>query len=118
MYEVICPQCGDARQVKAKKTWMVGPSPYQKICKKCCQTGKEKSDSHKAKLAESARMAQSEELLAKKSAVQKELYNQGKSNIRAGAGAGWNKDLELPARSEETKKKISEGVRRTKGSHS
>ncbi len=115
MHEVKCPECGQSRFVKAKKPWMTGTSPYSKICKSCCQIGKQKSDEHKAKLSESAKAAQTDEILQNKSEFQKQHPEFWKGQIATGVGGGWNKGLTMPAMSEETKQKISDGVKAAKG---
>jgi len=114
MFEVKCPECDHVRKVSAKKPWMKGQQPFIKICKSCCQVGKEKSEEHKAKLSESAKNAQTPEILSQKSEFQKAHPEIWQNNLIAGKGAGWNKGLQLPARSEETKQKISETLKDTK----
>lgn len=91
-----------------------GEQPYSKICKACCQIGKEKTEEHKAKLSASVKAAQTEELLQRKSEYRKEHPEVWQDQLVPGAGAGWNKGLTLPSRSEETKQKISESVKATK----
>lgn len=54
MYQVKCPECGGDRSVQARKSWMVGSPPFLKICKACCQKGKEKT--HECRLKISASM--------------------------------------------------------------
>jgi hypothetical protein len=67
MFKVICPACGESREVAAKKPWMKGEPPFVKICKVCCQSGKVKSDDHKKKLSNSLKKLQTDEVLQKKS---------------------------------------------------
>jgi len=112
LYQIQCPKCKNVREVKAKKPWMIGNEPYSKICKSCCQKGKVKTKEHKLKLSKSAHAAQTEELLKKKSEFMKSHPELWKSNLIAGSGGGWNKDKQLPPRSEETKQKISEVMRK------
>lgn len=114
MFEVKCPQCGDVRLVKAKKPWMQGETPYAKICKSCCQIGKEKSEEHKRKLSESVAALQTEEVRQQKSEHQKSLCQSGKSNLIAGQGSGWNTGIELGSPSDETKAKISQSMKNRK----
>lgn len=114
MFKVKCPECNETRSVKAKKPWMKGEQPYLKICKSCCQVGKEKSEEHKEKLSQSVKAAQTEELIQQKSEFQKNHPELWRENLVAGKGSGWNKGLELPSRSEETKQKISESMIRSK----
>lgn len=113
MYEVICPQCKIIRQVRAKKPWMVGDSPYSKICKSCCQVGKVKSDEHKQKLSESIKQLQTEEVIARKSKFGKEHPENWMGKLKVGSeeNGPWNKGKTLGPRTEETKKKISESTR-------
>ncbi len=112
MYEVKCPECGDCRNVKAKKPWMKGEAPYSKICKKCCQLGKEKTEEHKQKLSESVAAAQTDELRKQKSDYMKSHPEIWQSNLIAGQGAAWNKGLETGPMSEETKEKISKAMKK------
>ncbi len=114
MFEVICPECETLRMVKARKPWMIGDQPYQKICKSCCQAGKEKSDEHKAKLSQSVKAAQTLELLVNKSQYRKDHPELWQGNLVAGAGAGWNKGMTLPELSDETKQKISNTMKQRK----
>lgn len=112
MFEVHCPgPCGKTRTVRAKKPWMVGDGPFEKLCRSCSQLGKEKSDEHKQKLAEAVREAQTPELLHQKSEYRK-AHPEIWQHCLTGQGGGWNKGLKLPPRSDETKQKIGEGVHR------
>ncbi len=111
MFEIKCPECGNIREVRAKKPWMTGEQPFIKICKSCCQLGKEKSEEHKAKLSISASLAQTDELRQKKSEFMKAHPELWRSNLVAGEGGGWNKGLELEPRTEETKQKISQSMK-------
>lgn len=110
MYEVFCPECRRTRTVKTRKPWMEGEPPFQRPCKSCCQIGKEVSPETRAKLSEIAKQSQTEELRAHKSDVQKERYEAGVSNLIPGAGGGWNKDVLMGPRTEETKKRISDSM--------
>lgn len=114
MFQVVCPECGDARQVKAKKPWMVGEPPYQKICKRCCQLGKEKSEEHKAKLSESVKALQTDQLRQEKSDYMKSHPEVWQSNLIPGAGSAWNKGLKTGPMDEETKEKISKSMKERK----
>lgn len=113
MFSVKCPTCNELREVEAKKPWMKGVSPYSKLCPRCCQK-KPKSAEHKQKLSESVAAANTPDIRKKKSEYAKahpEIWNK---NLVAGKGGGWNKNLSLPPRSEETKAKIGDGVRAAK----
>lgn len=44
MFDIQCPKCNLKRQVRAKKSWMIGEPPFLKICKSCSQKGKEKTE--------------------------------------------------------------------------
>ena len=111
MYQVKCPECGQERIVKAKKDWM--NDGLVKICKACCQKGKEKTPEWRAKLSESAKAIQTEEVIKRKSQFMKDHPEVWDGNLVFGHSAGWNKGIELPDRSEETKQKISESMRKT-----
>jgi hypothetical protein len=114
MFQIICPECGDERQVKAKKPWMKGDAPYSKVCKSCCQIGKEKTEEHKAKLSESVKSIQTDEVLKRKSDYMKSHPEVWQANLIPGQGAAWNKGIELQPRSEETKAKISQTMKQRK----
>jgi hypothetical protein len=111
MFQVKCPNCQKFREVKSKQPWMVGNPPYEKLCKSCCQVGKEKTEDHKRKLSESVKKTQTEEVLKKKSEFMKSHPEVWSANLIAGQGAGWNEGMELPERSDETKEKISESMK-------
>lgn len=106
MFEIICPNCKKPREVKSKQPWMK-ELPYVKICRVCCQLGKPKTVETRLKLSISMRELQTPEVLERKSQFMKTHPEIWSKNLVAGEGAGWNKGLELPARSEETKEKIS-----------
>lgn len=114
MFQVVCPECGNERQVQAKKKWMEGNAPYSKICKSCCQAGKEKTEEHKAKLSESVKALQTEEVLKKKSDFMKSHPEVWQQNLIPGQGAAWNKGLKTGPKDEETKQKISESMKKRK----
>jgi hypothetical protein len=114
MFDVVCPKCGELRQVKAKKTWMQGFPPFENLCKKCCQEGKSKTEEHKRKLSESQKLAQTEERRKELSEYRKAHPETWQDNLVAGAGAGWNEGLETGPLSEEVKDKISETLKQTK----
>jgi hypothetical protein len=115
MFEVKCPQCNNLRLVKAKKPWMQGDAPYSKICKICCQVGKEKTKEHCHKLSVSAKAHQTDEVRKCKSEFMKSHPELWQNNLIAGQGAGWNEGLELEPRSRETKAKISQSMKNRKG---
>ena len=117
MFQVECPTCKTSRSVKAKKPWMQGEDPYLKICKSCCQTGKEKSAEHRQKLSFSVQLTQTDEVRQHKSEIQKEIYRSGKSNLIAGQGAGWNEGIQTGTPSEETREKISKSMKKRKEKH-
>lgn len=120
MFEVKCPECPEGQNIRLmqhKQHWMKGEQPYIRHCKKHCQTGKPKSDETKAKLRESVKALQTEEVLKKKSEdrlARPDLIEK-LADVAHTGGGGWNKGLSLPGLSEETKKKISEGVKKTRG---
>lgn len=105
MHEVICSQCKQTRVVKAKKTWMIGEPPYEKVCKSCCQTGKKLSEETISKLS-----VPKPEGFGEKVSLQHKKNPHLKDTLVAGAGAGWNRGLEMTPRSDETKKQISESM--------
>ena len=111
MYEVVCPTCKTLRTVKAKKPWMVGGSPYEKICKVCCQVGKEKSDEHKRKLSESSKNAQTPEMLEQKSKFMLEHPELWKGKLKEG---GAEEHCLGKKHTEETKLMIGESVKKAK----
>lgn len=104
MHDVMCPECEEIRQVKAKKPWMKGEPPYGKICKVCCQLGKEKTEEHKQKLSESVKALQTEKVLERKSEFMKAHPEIWQENIRT-EGCTFS-------HSEETKEKIGKGVKK------
>jgi hypothetical protein len=111
MIEVICPVCHVIRTVSAKKPWMSGNQPYSKICKKCCQVGKPKTQDCKDKLSKAVKQLQTPELLAKKSEfmlAHPEYWVNPCSDLGHQAWAGKH-------HSQESKEKISEGVKKAKG---
>jgi hypothetical protein len=106
MYQVKCTKCGKIREVKARKPWMTGEPPYQKICVPCSQKGKVKSEEHKRKLSNSVKAAQTKELLEKKSQFMQshpELWVIPRPDLAKEAWTGQH-------HSEETKEKISEAM--------
>lgn len=113
MFRILCDQCNTERTVQAKKPWMIGEEPYIKICKSCCQLGKEKTQDHRDKLSASVKAAQTDELLKKKSKFQIDSEN-WKNNLIAGQGAGWNLGISTGSPSEETKAKISQSMKNRK----
>jgi hypothetical protein len=113
MYQVKCPDCGGERSVRARKPWMVGSEPFLKICKSCCQKGKEKTPECRAKLSEAVKRLQTEEVVAKKSQFMKDHPEVWGPNLVFGAGGGWNKGMKMGATPEETKQKISESMKKT-----
>ena len=114
MFQVICPECGETRQVKARKLWMTGEPPYQKLCKRCCQVGKEKSEEHKSKLSVAVSALQTKELRKKKSEFMKLHPEIWRSHLIPGKGAAWNKGTQTGPMDEETKQKISESMKERK----
>jgi len=113
MYEIKCPVCGQKRSVRAKKPWMSGEPPFSKICKSCCQKGKEKTPEWRSKLSESIRILQTEEVLQKKSQFMKDHPEVWKENLIFGQSAGWNKGKKMPKTSDEIRKKISDSLKTT-----
>ena len=110
MFDVVCPSCHTVRQVRAKKPWMKGLSPYEKICKKCCQAGKPKTESTKRKLSKSAKKAQTPEVLQRKSDF---MITHPEFWVVPGteaAHAAWRGQHHT----EEGKKRIADGVRKAK----
>lgn len=110
MNVVRCPNCGQRRTVKAKKPWMTGEQPYEKICKSCCQIGKQKTDEHKAKLSESVKNIQTKEVIESKREFMlqhPELWVQPEPNLGHDAWRGKH-------HTDESKKKISDGVKAAK----
>lgn len=59
MYQVKCPECGEERYVRAKKPWMAGEPPFQKICKACCQKGRESTKEYRLKISKTLRTSHS-----------------------------------------------------------
>jgi hypothetical protein len=114
MYQVICPSCKTLRKVEAKKKWMVGTSPFSKICKKCCQLGKIKTQEHKDKLRESVKQIQTEDVLKKKSDFMKLHPEIWQKNFRPELGPIARVGMK---HSDESKKKIADGVRKAKGAN-
>ena len=113
MYQIKCPDCSGERSVRAKKPWMIGEQPFLKICKSCCQKGKEKTPEWRSKLSKSLKAVQTEDVLKRKSQFMKEHPEVWENNLIFGYSAGWNKDLEMSKLSEETKQKISESMKKT-----
>lgn len=111
MYQVKCPECGQERTVKARKKWM--KDGLVKICKACCQKGKEKTPEWRAKLSESMKAFQTEEVIKRKSQFMKDHPEVWEDNLVFGHSGGWNKGVDMPERPEETKKKISESMKKT-----
>jgi hypothetical protein len=107
---VLCPTCGQSRTVKAKKPWMVGEQPYKKICKSCCQVGKQKTDEHRAKLSQSVKNTQNKEVIERKREFMlqnPDLWVKPEPELGQDAWRGKH-------HSDESKKKISEGVKSAK----
>jgi hypothetical protein len=111
MYQIKCPECGGERSVRARKPWMTGEEPFLKICKSCCQKGKEKTVEWRSKLSESVKAAQTEDIIKRKSQFMKEHPEIWENNLIFGYSAGWNKGLNMPKLSESTKQKISESMK-------
>jgi hypothetical protein len=111
MYQIKCPECGQERTVKARKKWM--KDGLVKICKACCQKGKEKTPECRAKLSEAIKRLQTEEVVAKKSQFMKDHPEVWSPNLVFGQSAGWNKGMKMKKRSDETKQKISESMKKT-----
>ena len=110
MYEVICPVCKEIRSVKAKKIWMIGNQPFEKECVRCCQK-KPKTEEHKQKLKEAIKQLQTPEVLAKKRKLMLEHPEYWQPNLKQG---GAEEHWLGKKHTEESKKKISEGVRNAK----
>lgn len=108
MYQIKCTKCGEERSVKARKPWMTGGEPFLKICKSCCQKGKEKTPEWRSKISESMKAAQTDDVIKRKSQFMKEHPEIWENNLIFGYSAGWNKDLKMSKLSEETKQKISQ----------
>lgn len=113
MYKIKCTECGEERSVKARKPWMTGEQPFLKICKSCCQKGKEKTPEWRYKLSESVKATQTEDVIKRKSQFMKEHPEIWENNLIFGCSAGWNKNLEMSKLSDETKQKISESMKKT-----
>ena len=113
MYQIKCPDCGEGRTVKAKKKWMKNEPPFLKICKSCCQIGKEKTPECRAKLSEAIKAIQTEDVINKKSQFMKDHPEIWENNLIFGYSAGWNKGLKMLKSSEDKKQKISESMKNT-----
>ncbi len=88
MYEVICPQCGDTRTVKAKKPWMKDQEePFEKMCKPCSMTGKTHSQETRNKLSQIAKAQQTPELLQFKSQFMKDHPELWQNNLQQELGS-------------------------------
>lgn len=110
MFKVICPVCKEIREVAARKPWMVGEAPYEKRCKRHAE-GKQKSPEHRAKLSASIKALQTEEVREKKRQymlAHPEYWHQPPTEKAQEAWTGQH-------HTEESKKKISEGVKKAKG---
>jgi len=92
---------------------MTGEQPFLKICKSCCQKGKEKTPEWRSKLSESVKAAQTAGIIKRKSQFMKEHPEIWEKNLIFGCSAGWNKNLEMSKLSDETKQKISESIKKT-----
>ena len=126
MYEVICPACKKLREVAAKKKWMEGEQPFEKLCKPCSMTGKTKSAETKQKLSELAKKQQTPELLQFKSEFMKSHPELWQANLKPELGpiarlgthhSDESKDKISTSntgkvRSDETKTKISQAMKR------
>lgn len=113
MFEVYCPGCNETRHVKDRQKWMKDEiEPFVRDCKRCCQK-KPKSDEHKANLSTSIKAIQTPEVIQRKKQYSED-HPELRRHLIPGQGGGWNKGLILPARSEETKQKISDGVKQSK----
>lgn len=112
MHQVICPNCQKVREVNAKKQWMKGVPPYPMICKACCQLGKPKSEATRKKLSESIKAIQTPELLEKKRQYMLDHPEFWKGKLKEGGAEEHCLGL---THTEETKKKISDSVRKVKG---
>lgn len=112
MHQVICPKCENVREVKAKKPWMVGSQPYPMICKACCQLGKPKSDETKKKLSQAVKAVQTPEVLKKKSLYMLTHPEHWKGKLKEGGAEDHCLGFH---HSDETKDKISKGVKKAKG---
>jgi hypothetical protein len=110
MYTVICPHCppdNNIRVVYAKKKWMKDQKePFVYICKSCVQKGKVKTEEHKKKLSDAVKKIQTKELREKKRKFMLEHPEYWQGNLQIGnpvSNPGFT-------HTEETKKKIGEGV--------
>jgi hypothetical protein len=110
MFKVVCPVCKEERVVRARKPWMVGDEPYTKPCKKHAG-GKEKSEDHRKRLSEAVKKAQTKEVLEQKRQFMldhPELWVKPRPDLAKEAWQGQH-------HTEESKRKIGEGVRKAKG---
>ena len=91
-----------------------GGFPYVKVCKSCAFKERKLSEEHKEKI----RQKLTGRTLSKttKDKIRKYRIEHPKltETLVPGAGGGWNKGLSLPERSETTKKKISETMKKRK----
>ena len=111
MYQIKCPQCSILREVKAKKPWMKGEQPYEKICKSCCQIGKQTSEETREKIRVSVKALQTDDVLKRKSEFMRSHPEFWKGNLKEG---GAEVHCLGKKHTKETKKKISEGVKKAK----
>lgn len=100
MHLIPCPICNKPKKIKILKS-----DDHEKPCRSCAQKGKKKTDEHKAKLAISVGVANTEELRTKKSQFMKDHPELWMGKIRG-------KDS-THQHSEETKRKIGESVKNT-----
>ena len=110
MYQVLCPKCKKTRMITAKKKWMEGEPPFNKICKSCCQIGKPKTEKCKKKLSEVIKKIQTPDVIQKKREFMNshpELWVVPRPDLARNTWTGMH-------HTEESKLKISMGVKQAK----
>jgi hypothetical protein len=107
MFKVICPNCKNLREVKAKKQWMTGEEPYSCLCKTCCQINKLKTQEHKDKISKSVSDYNTEEIRKQKSDFMKEHPELWENNLHPELGPLAKKGMKL---TDEQKENISKGI--------
>lgn len=112
MHQLTCPNCQKSREVRAKKPWMTGEPPYEKICKPCSQLGRPKSVETKRKLSEALKSIQTVEVLEKKRQYMLDHPEHWRGKLKEGGAEEHCLGLH---HSEEAKRKIGEGVKKAKG---
>lgn len=111
--EVICSSCGAKRELKwsAYKKKRIGP-PYVQRCGSCAQQEKKLTEETKKKISDSLTGVPKDQEMRDRLAEYRLAHPS--DNLIPGAGGGWNKDLKTGPLSEETKKKISDSMKKRK----